>query len=106
MTIAVCLKCGGMKFGAWLPCPQCGHDPVTSKDRAKHLRLTDHYYSRQELEQFSERIKQGELLFEEEAPQPSAPCPYCGQPLRTTLAKQCRHCLTDWHDPANPQRLA
>ena len=26
------------------------------------------------------------------------PCPYCGQPLRTPLAKQCRHCLQDWHD--------
>ena len=27
------------------------------------------------------------------------PCPYCGQPLRTAFAKQCRHCGTDWHDP-------
>ena len=30
---------------------------------------------------------------------PTAPCPYCGMPLRTSLAKQCRHCLRDWHDP-------
>jgi HEAT repeat protein len=29
----------------------------------------------------------------------TAPCPYCGQPLRTSIAKQCRHCLMDWHDP-------
>src|SRR4051812_10503552 len=29
---------------------------------------------------------------------PTAPCPYCGQPLRTPLAKQCRHCRKDWHD--------
>ena len=29
------------------------------------------------------------------------PCPYCGQPLRTAFAKQCRHCGTDWHDPEN-----
>lgn len=28
-----------------------------------------------------------------------APCPYCGLPLRTPLAKQCRHCRRDWHDP-------
>jgi hypothetical protein len=25
------------------------------------------------------------------------PCPYCGQPLRTAKAKQCRHCGKDWH---------
>jgi hypothetical protein len=29
----------------------------------------------------------------------SAPCPFCGMPLRTSLAKQCRHCRRDWHDP-------
>jgi Cysteine-rich CPCC len=27
------------------------------------------------------------------------PCPYCGGMLRTRLAKQCRHCGRDWHDP-------
>ena len=27
-----------------------------------------------------------------------APCPYCGKPLRTSLARQCRFCLRDWHD--------
>ena len=105
MTIAVCLECGKMKFGAWTTCPECGHQPQTSKDRAKHLRLTDHYCTQQELEQFAERIKQGELLFDEEAPQPSVPCPYCGKPLRTALAKQCRHCLMDWHDPVNTLKL-
>lgn len=26
------------------------------------------------------------------------PCPYCGMPLRTSLAKQCRHCFRQWHD--------
>jgi hypothetical protein len=30
---------------------------------------------------------------------PTAPCPYCGQPLRTARAKQCRHCRREWHDP-------
>jgi hypothetical protein len=29
------------------------------------------------------------------------PCPYCGEPLRTKFAKQCRHCGMDWHDPEN-----
>ena len=27
-----------------------------------------------------------------------APCPFCGKPLRTESAKQCRHCKRDWHD--------
>lgn len=34
-------------------------------------------------------------------PEPGPPCPYCGQPLRTARAKQCRACGTDWHDPSN-----
>src|SRR5690349_17097464 len=25
-------------------------------------------------------------------------CPYCGMPLRTSLARRCRFCLRDWHD--------
>lgn len=30
----------------------------------------------------------------------TTPCPYCGKPLRTPVAKQCRHCGMDWHDPS------
>lgn len=29
------------------------------------------------------------------------PCPYCGRPLRTVLAKQCFECGTDWHNLVN-----
>jgi hypothetical protein len=35
----------------------------------------------------------------------TAPCPYCGKPLKTALAKQCPHCSMDWHDPKRPKRL-
>ena len=35
-------------------------------------------------------------------PQPreygTAACPYCGGALRTSLARQCPHCLQQWHD--------
>ncbi len=27
-----------------------------------------------------------------------AHCPYCGGQLRTWKARQCMHCLKDWHD--------
>lgn len=30
------------------------------------------------------------------------PCPYCGQPLFTSLSKQCLRCGWDWHDAARP----
>jgi hypothetical protein len=36
---------------------------------------------------------------------PPAPCPYCGEPLRTHYAKQCRFCKRDWHDPSNVRNL-
>jgi hypothetical protein len=32
---------------------------------------------------------------------PATPYPYCGKPLRTAQAKQCRFCRRDWHDPNN-----
>ena len=34
-------------------------------------------------------------------PKDVKPCPYCDQPLRTPLAKQCRFCGRDWHDEDN-----
>ena len=35
----------------------------------------------------------------------TAPCPYCGEQLATALAKQCKHCFMDWHDPKRPYNL-
>jgi hypothetical protein len=36
----------------------------------------------------------------------TAPCPYCGQPLRSATSRQCRFCNRDWHDPDNVRPLA
>ena len=33
-------------------------------------------------------------------------CPHCGGDLRTDMAKHCRFCLRDWHDPEHPSFLA
>ena len=35
-----------------------------------------------------------------------APCPYCGKPLRTSLAQQCRFCRQDWHNPKQVTTLS
>lgn len=32
-------------------------------------------------------------------------CPYCRQLLRSLSARQCPHCLMEWHDPEHPTRL-
>ena len=60
MTIAVCLKCGSMKHGAWTPCPQCKHIPEEEKDKAEHIIASDHHFDPKVLEDISARVKQGE----------------------------------------------
>jgi hypothetical protein len=37
--------------------------------------------------------------------QHGVPCPFCGEPLKTKVAKQCPWCRMDWHDEAHPYRL-
>lgn len=35
----------------------------------------------------------------------TAPCPYCGEPLVTSQAKQCQHCYMNWHDSDRPYSM-
>ena len=73
MTTALCLNCGELKFGAFLPCSKCGHEPVDPEDRAKHLLVSDHYISPEDLEEIGSRIRAGEeLRFDPEALQETA----------------------------------
>lgn len=32
-------------------------------------------------------------------------CPYCRKVLRSLSARQCPHCLMEWHDPEHPTRM-
>jgi hypothetical protein len=60
MTVAVCLKCGTMKCGAFTPCSECGFDPETDEERAKHLMVTDWYFAEEDLKGIAEKIQAGE----------------------------------------------
>jgi hypothetical protein len=66
MTIAVCVGCGAKKFGAWTTCRACGLLPHTEIDVAYSLVLTDHYFSREVLDQISSDMQRG-------LPRPSLP---------------------------------
>ena len=43
MTKAVCMNCGQLKFGAYLPCKQCGFRPATLFDLTMSEMYSDHY---------------------------------------------------------------
>ncbi len=67
MTVAICLKCGAFKHGAWTPCRKCGHLPSDEEDKAKHIIATDHHFSKNDLEAASAWIQEGkELQFNQE----------------------------------------
>lgn len=62
MTLAVCVACGTRKFGALLPCPECGHVPGTPDEQAKAMILSDHVMDPDHLEGISARIRSGETV--------------------------------------------
>jgi hypothetical protein len=62
MTIAVCLKCGEFKRGAWTPCIKCGYTPDDDESYTKHLLVSDHNLSREDLEGVASRVKSGEPI--------------------------------------------
>jgi len=60
----------------------------------------------EELQRLQQQVVEGKQVLRQELKRrisgplyEGTPCPYCGGMLRTRLAKQCRHCGRDWHDP-------
>ncbi len=60
MTVAVCVRCGAFKHGAWSACSSCSYDPTGDglEVEAQSLWLTDHHRTLAQLQEDSERIKQ------------------------------------------------
>jgi hypothetical protein len=59
MTMAVCFKCGALKFGAFCPCGQCLAAPETEEDLALSLAMTDHYFDVATLKQMGATVAAG-----------------------------------------------
>ncbi|HZI13600.1 MAG TPA: hypothetical protein VE153_24680 [Myxococcus sp.] len=64
MTLAVCVRCGKSKMGAFIPCAGCGLDPAAhGTDRelqARSLLLTDRFFPAGELEALGRKLRAGE----------------------------------------------
>jgi hypothetical protein len=57
--MAVCFQCGSIKFGAFVPCPQCAAWPQTEDELALSLAMTDHYFDMPTLEQMGASVRDG-----------------------------------------------
>ncbi|WIG94387.1 hypothetical protein [Myxococcus sp. SDU36] len=64
MTLAVCVRCGNSKVGAFTPCAGCGLDPAAHGTertlQARSLLLTERYLPGGELEELGRKIRKGE----------------------------------------------
>ena len=49
MTLALCLKCGGVKFGSLSRCQRCEFEPQTEHDVAYSVVLSTHHFSMETL---------------------------------------------------------
>ena len=59
MTIAICFQCGAVKFGAFVPCGECGAAPCNEDDAAISMGMSDHYFDVDTLEQMGLMVRQG-----------------------------------------------
>lgn len=56
MTIALCIKCGGRKFGSVTACGECGHAPASQVEAAYSVVLSDHYFDLETLDRIASDI--------------------------------------------------
>ncbi len=59
MTMAVCFRCGAIKFGALLPCPGCAAVPTSEDDLALSMAMTDHFFDAPTLERMGADVRGG-----------------------------------------------
>jgi hypothetical protein len=59
VTLAICLRCGYPKVGAWTICQRCHFQPQTKDDLAKSVLLSDHYRDADSLENITKLIESG-----------------------------------------------
>src|SRR5580704_10449578 len=68
MTVAVCIRCGRMKVGAFTACPGCWFAPEQPDDLAKSVLLSDQSAGPSALASASARLQAGgELAFDPRA---------------------------------------
>jgi len=60
VTIAVCIKCGQRKFGAFTLCERCSFEPSNVLELAKSIYLSDHNFPMDQLDAFALTIAVGE----------------------------------------------
>jgi hypothetical protein len=56
---SICHRCGGRKAGAFLPCPGCKYTPKAT-DRTLAWLFSNEHLNPEELEEASQRLRQGE----------------------------------------------
>jgi hypothetical protein len=63
VTIAICVRCGAQKPGAFTPCARCSYDPATDPDRrnqARALWLSDHHLKPEALRAIGVQLEAGQ----------------------------------------------
>jgi hypothetical protein len=56
------INCGSQKTGAFTECNGCGFEPGGPKDKARSIFLSEHHFSRAELEIASKKINAGKNI--------------------------------------------
>jgi hypothetical protein len=64
---ALCLACGEEKSSAWIPCPECGNEPASLEERARHFWVAERREDEALWARLQQAIQAGEELPIDEA---------------------------------------